>query len=109
MLRMSPIITSENDERSIRVRLSLPGGACAEFPVTCSSAASLTREPRVASETRANARVSPREGPRRGLNVCPATPDLIPAIDAGAGFGDEVEFINRAFAILDFAHARALN
>ena len=44
MPRMSHTITNENDECSIRVRLSLPGGACTESPVPCSFAANPTRE-----------------------------------------------------------------
>jgi hypothetical protein len=41
------------------------------------------------------------------LNGPPATPHLIPAIDAGADLDQEVVIISRTFPILDFADARA--
>ena len=105
---MSRNFTKENKEHSIEVRLPLTSRACAEFPVPRTPPADPNRELHVASETRANPRVWPREAPRRGLDIPPAPPHLIPAVGAHECLDEGVGIIRRTLPILDFADTSVL-
>ena len=106
---LSRTFAKENKEQSIEVRLSLTRRAHAEFPVPCSPPADPDHELPVASETRANPRVWPREAPRRGLNEPPATPNLSPVIGACVCLNEGVVIISGTLPTLDFAVMRVLH